>query len=340
MTEGETVVDASSDVNRSARKSCRRRMLEGSVLLISVGSLLVFLLGRLGPSGLEALASPWTLQISIVMSMGIGSLFLLGRRAPAVAMLPGLAWAWWVVVPVLTTSPAASDGPFLRIVSFNVGVTSPPDAAAIEWLASSHADLIGLLECTPEWVDAVEGIEREDGRRWSTIISRPRSSDVGGIALFGLDPLRDDRIATPVDGGLPQLEATATTALGSLRILLVHPIPPLGGRMTEVRDATFEWIADRCEASPVPALVVGDLNETPFGRTFQDFTAATGLRGAGGWSPTWPVRLRGITIPSPFRIPIDHVLVPEGFGVRTHRVGPDFDSDHRPVVVDVIRTST
>lgn len=339
MTEQGTVVDGSSDVNRSDRKFRRRRMLEGSVLLISVGSLLVFLLGRLGPSVLEALASPWTLQISIIMSMGIGSLFLLGRRAPAVAMLPGLAWAWWVVVPVLATSIAASDGPFLRIVSFNVGVTSPPDAAAIDWLASSRADLIGLLECTPEWVAEVKAIEREDGRRWSTIISRPRSSDAGGIALFGLDPSRDDRIETPVDGGLPLIEATATTALGSLRILLVHPIPPLGGRMTEVRDATFEWIADRCEASPVPALVVGDLNETPFGRTFQDFSSTTGLRGAGGWSPTWPARLRGITIPWPFRIPIDHVLVPEGFGIRTHRVGPDFGSDHRPVVVDVIRTS-
>ena len=329
----------SSVAEKSGSKSSRRFFLEGFLLLFAVGSTFGFVLGRLGPPVVEVLASPWTLHFSILMTAAAGLLLLLGRRRLALAMLPGLAWAWWVVVSVLSVSSPTIDGPVLRIVSANVGMIESPDPATIDWLASTRADLIGLLECTPGWVTAVEAIEREDGRRWTTIIARPRMNDTGGIALFGLEALRDGRIESPVDGGLPQLEITAITTLGPLRVLLVHPIPPLGFEMTRVRNETFDWMVDRCVASSMPTLVMGDLNETPFGRTFRDFLAATGLRGAGGWSPSWPIRILGITVPSPLRIPIDHVLVPPGFVIRTHRLGPDIGSDHRPVVVDVARTS-
>lgn len=331
------MTDDSITEDRSRLGSTMRRLLDVAVLLALSVSLACFLVGRLGPAPFESLASPWTLQVGVVMSLATVGAALLGRRRISLAMLPVLAWVGWVVIPVLLPMPSDGEGPAVRIVSINVGVTEAPDRAGLEWLASTRADLVALLECTPGWVEAVESIERDDGRRWSTVLSRPSSNDAGGIALFGLDPLRGDRFSRPVEGGLPQLEATATTRLGPLRILVVHPIPPLGARMTTIRNRTFDWMADRCMESPLPVIVVGDLNETPFGRTFRTFVADTGHRSVTGWSPSWPNRIRGIGIPMPLRIPIDHVLVPPGYVIRSHRLGPDLGSDHLPIVIEVAR---
>jgi endonuclease/exonuclease/phosphatase (EEP) superfamily protein YafD len=83
-------------------------------------------------------------------------------------------------------------------------------------------------------------------------------------------------------------------------------------------------------------VLLGDLNCTPWSPAFDRLLAAARLRDSGrgrGLHPTWFSAV-------PFvGLPIDHVLVGPGVGVRGRHVGPDIGSDHRPVIADLVLPS-
>jgi endonuclease/exonuclease/phosphatase (EEP) superfamily protein YafD len=128
---------------------------------------------------------------------------------------------------------------------------------------------------------------------------------------------------------------------GRLRLLAVHPRPPIG-------DARAWWSDQRAirkaaRAGRAPTMIVGDLNATmdhvPLrelaGRGYQD--AAT--QATSGWQPTWPAagEVSRFGIPVPSLLPIDHVFL--GVGIRastTESVTVD-GTDHRALVAAVTR---
>ena len=85
--------------------------------------------------------------------------------------------------------------------------------------------------------------------------------------------------------------------------------------------------------SPVPCIVVGDFNATPWSAGFRAFAAGSGLRDTAlgrGMQPTWNARSLVM------RIPIDHIFAPPGTVVVRRVIGPDVGSDHFPVEADLI----
>ena len=80
------------------------------------------------------------------------------------------------------------------------------------------------------------------------------------------------------------------------------------------------------------ALVVGDLNTTPWSPYFKDLLKLGALRNSmKGWGvqTTWPATSY------PLRIPIDHALHSPGLVILNREIGPDVGSDHLPVILDV-----
>jgi endonuclease/exonuclease/phosphatase (EEP) superfamily protein YafD len=146
-----------------------------------------------------------------------------------------------------------------------------------------------------------------------------------------------ERLDTALGGYAMHLVAPG----GGLRLLAVHPRPPIG-------DASAWWSDQRvirkaARKGRTPAMIVGDLNATMdhlplrelVGRGYQD--AAT--QATSGWQPTWPaageVSRFGISLPS--LLPIDHVFL--GVGLRalsTKSVTVD-GTDHRALVATVSR---
>jgi endonuclease/exonuclease/phosphatase (EEP) superfamily protein YafD len=91
-------------------------------------------------------------------------------------------------------------------------------------------------------------------------------------------------------------------------------------------------IGDRARSDP-PALVMGDLNATPWSRPFAELRAHGGLcdsRAGFGVQPSFP------SASAALRIPIDHLLASCSIGVRDRRIGPDVGSDHLPVILDLV----
>lgn len=98
-----------------------------------------------------------------------------------------------------------------------------------------------------------------------------------------------------------------------------------------LRNEQLEEIAEFVRDKPGHVVVLGDLNVTPWSKSFQKFTESANLRDSRrgfGVNATWPAWLGGLGIP------IDHCLVSEGIVVRNVETGESVGSDHRPLIAE------
>jgi endonuclease/exonuclease/phosphatase (EEP) superfamily protein YafD len=91
-------------------------------------------------------------------------------------------------------------------------------------------------------------------------------------------------------------------------------------------------LAARSTAVDGPLIVAGDFNATPYSPYFTEWlekTKLTDSRRGRTPSPSWPTMLPWVGIP------IDHVVVNDGFTILSHRRLPNFESDHYGVLVEI-----
>lgn len=309
--------------------------------LVAAPAAFVALAGRLAPGWIEALCSPWTVHCAVVLLAAALALAVLRARRLAVVAALLAAWPAAVALPILVTGQRSSAPASLRVVSMNVLVGTQPSEQALAWLASIDADVVAIVECSTPWSDALAAMLDGDAPRWPHAIVAPDDDGAGGIAIFSRHPLQDATAALAPGAAFQHASATLQHPDGPIRVWAVHPMPPVSPRATAVRNAELAWLADTVAAAPMPTIVLGDLNETPFGAAWSRFMTASGLQDArrgSGWVPTWPTRLKGVPMPAWIGIPIDHCLVSVRIAVDAFSAGPDIGSDHRPIVVDLAPT--
>ena len=189
-------------------------------------------------------------------------------------------------------------------------------------------DIVAVLEVDDDWAAALEGLAEQFPHQ----LIRPRPDNFG-IAVLSRWPLVDPQVVAFSETGFPSIIATVRRESGDFRFIATHPYPPFNGRATEALLVHLAGVAEVVESSPVPCIVAGDLNATPWSRPFRELLARSGLVDTAvghGVQPTWHAHL-----PAP-RIPIDHVLVPPAAVVLRREVGPDIGSDHFPVEAELI----
>ena len=258
------------------------------------------------------LAAHW--QWAYAIAWGVLCLLSARRRRRWLAALPLALLPLWTASPAL---PIARDDalPTLSIASANVHAGNPDPAPLARWLRTQPVDVVVLVELAPGYAD---GLERALAGRYPHHAFFAQDTPFG-IGLLSRLPLRD--IArTDSEDGIPSLAATVDTAQGPVRVIAVHPMPPLAPRWQQARDDLLRTLARDAQARPT--VVAGDLNATPWSRALAG-AARLGLRRATGLAPTWPSAHVGI--------PIDHVLAGPGWRRGETARGPDIGSDHRPI---------
>jgi endonuclease/exonuclease/phosphatase (EEP) superfamily protein YafD len=145
-----------------------------------------------------------------------------------------------------------------------------------------------------------------------------------GIALISRHPMKNVDVIHD-DEGIAHIEADLEWQGRTLKAAAVHPMPPIEPRYQVLRDVKLRSLAQIADQGR-PAIVVGDMNATPWSTAF-DGLEERGLRRATGLKPSWPVVFGGI-----MGIPIDHVLVSDHWGLVDNEIGPDLASDHYPVI--------
>lgn len=258
-----------------------------------------------------------------------------GRGALVCLAVAGLGNVWpllpyWLPSAgdtVTAAPPAAARLDALSIVSINVLTSNTDKPAVLAYLRSRDPDLIVALEVDTAWAAALASL----ADRWPHAVVQTRDDNFG-IALLAKRPPREQRVREFGDAGVPSIVATFADPAGDYTVIATHPVPPKGPAYARDRDAQLRAIAEFVAAAPLPCVVAGDLNATPWSAAFRDLVKHGGLRDTArgrGVQATWNAR---VWAP---RIPIDHILVPPGTEVLRRTVGPDVGSDHFPVEVEI-----
>ncbi len=222
-------------------------------------------------------------------------------------------------LPLFTASrmlPAfAGEGPSLAVVAANVNLANRDPAPLAAWLRAQPADVVMLTELTPAYADALANALAD------VYPHRAFAPDASafGIGLLSRRPLARIERRDSVDG-IPSLGADIALDGTVVRVVAVHPMPPMAPHWHEERDRLLRMLAGGAAATPM--VVAGDLNATPWSTALAG-AARGGLFRATGSAPTWPGRHIGI--------PIDHVLASAHWRRGETARGPDIGSDHLPV---------
>lgn len=297
----------------------------GHSLLVLVGLAGLLPLGAHYWWGFELL-SHFRVQYAALAGVSI-AVSLVGRQWLAAALL---AVAITINVgPVIAYLPTAIDTPVgarLDILNINVNSSNRNYATILDAIRHSEADVVTLLEVTPELENTLALISDEYPHRESL----PAQGNFG-IALLSRHPLID--VTYFATGETTGIDARIGHPSGPVSVLAVHLLPPMGRQLAAARNMGLDMLARYARDVDDPLVVCGDFNLTPYSPFFADFIRAAGLRDTRvghGIDISWPTSL-------PLAgIPIDHCLTRGQLAVQSVRRLDRIGSDHYPVKVSLV----
>lgn len=231
----------------------------------------------------------------------------------------------WTALPIAGIGQSKEPDRTLSIAAWNVFIQNDQYETMIETIKSLDADVVLLIEVTPEHRKGLEGLSKAyPYSLWS-----PRSN-TQGLAILSRVPGTKSREL--VLGSSQMLAIDARIPAGEysnvpIRLLGVHTASPNEHGRFRVRDQQLTDIAKLVQQSDGESIVIGDMNITPWSDAFKELLSSTNLvdsRRYRGYFATWPCGL-GIV-----GIPIDHALVSSGLQIIDRQCGfPTIDSDHQ-----------
>ncbi|MFE2410453.1 endonuclease/exonuclease/phosphatase family protein [Kitasatospora sp. NPDC059408] len=329
-------------LHRALRAASRPEPWKRGPVLTALALLLglVMLLHAQIPNGVWHLGSlvenllPW-LGLFVPLLL-VAALWRRSAAAVVALLLPVTAW---LTLFGGVLADKSRPGGELTVAEQNVDADNPDPGGTARRLAASGADLLALVELTPQSTDAYEKglaaaypyhVVRGTVGLWS----RLPLGDAQPIDVMDYGPLADTR---PVDGKAAEnraLRTTVATDRGPLTVYVAHlgsvRVLPSSGFWTASRDIGVQAIGRAVAADASErTLLLGDLNGSLDDRAFAGLTArmrsAQETAGDGF----------GFSYPASFPVVrIDQILV-RGVTATSSRVLPDTGSDHLPVAAGI-----
>jgi endonuclease/exonuclease/phosphatase (EEP) superfamily protein YafD len=235
---------------------------------------------------------------------------------------------WWH-----TQGPDEISRSSLRIVSFNVLTSNRHYHEVIDHLQAADADILFLVEIDDSWAEALEPLKASHPHH----LFLPRQDNFG-LALLSRLPLLELRKLNTREAeseafsfAMPSIEARLSRDGQELTLIGTHPLPPVGKLQSISRNSQLTEIARYVQSLGQAAMVLGDLNSTPWCEGMRSLRSLGSLdfrATSPPWQPTWRVN-------SVLAIPIDHVLCTPPLVIVKREIGSDVGSDHRAQIIDV-----
>jgi endonuclease/exonuclease/phosphatase (EEP) superfamily protein YafD len=233
----------------------------------------------------------------------------------AVAAAPGaiILRRWWlaalisaviiVAIPGLlpeATQRAPITNSGLRVTSANPGWFNHQTAATADLLLAQEADVLGVVELTIE-------LQRELQDAYPYRVTETVGRLAFGIGLFSRYPIRD-AVCLEVDWSV-LINAVIDTPDGPLRVLVLHPAPPVGSSGFANRNAVLKQASQIASFATEPVLLMGDLNCSPASPAWRRLLRDAALHPSQSIARSWPAPIAATGIA------IDHILTSEGLAL-------------------------
>jgi endonuclease/exonuclease/phosphatase (EEP) superfamily protein YafD len=263
--------------------------------------------------------------------LALGVLFAAARRHKAAVIFLIVACInAGVVLPLYvgrSSTSVADQGVAVRVMLLNVNTQLGDPERVKQAIQNADPDIIVLEEISFRWVKDLIWLS---GAYPNSCI-QPRSDNFG-IGIFSKYPLEDSEVVIIGDAQVPSIVTTVNVSHTKLTVVATHPLPPSGVAYSRWRDDQLDKLPDHIREK-CPAILVGDLNATPWSYHFRRLLKRSGLNDSTkGWGvqPSWSSH-------SPiFRIPIDHCLHSPDVSVVGRQIGDYVGSDHYPLIVDLV----
>lgn len=336
MTEGIEEIDHGE--LKEAPLPSRSAVVRGLVVLVMLGAFVPSVLGLLGRWGwLLDLCNHFRFQSMVILFATSVALLLLRCWKRAGISLAGIVLNLMFVLPLYLGSPGPVDTslPTFTVMHFNVNTGNKDHAGVIEEVQKHAPDLLFVQEVNQRWVDALSVglVDYElvviDSRtdNFGTCCFVRRQSDVLSVEDAQI-------VQSPVDAGeVPMIELALASGGRRVRVLSIHPLPPVSVIYARARDAMLDDAGQWSTEQSDPHFIVGDFNATPWSTAFRDLQSAGGLVNSQvgfGRGPTWPAKFNTLGM-----IPIDHLLHSEELVTIDRVVGEANGSDHKPLIVEI-----
>ncbi len=241
-------------------------------------------------------------------------------------------------------TPSTDPRPRLRVALYNCKneISPTPDGDPFSaWLLDQDADLVAVIEGPLHFPLSQPAITERYPYRVT-----PESGLMWPIVLLSRWPIEitpfKPRTPEWVESFLAHRSVIVTVpprdGAPGARLLFAATHPPSPRKVATWRaslkrtrmegDILAEFRRDR----GLPVVIAGDFNSTPVGMPHRTFAEHSGLTGwwRGPFQGTWHAAL-----PTFLSIPIDRVWTTPDIAVTRLLTGPDFGSDHRPVIADL-----
>ncbi len=250
--------------------------------------------------------------------LSVGFAFLKSRKL-------AVATAFCAAIAALSVYPA---WPFLsphtqlshpmKLIQFNTLFSNPVPDRSLAWIKSEQPDFVMLQEVSSKTLAIYDGL----------VETMPygafcKFAPVGGVAVRSKFPLVNQGCVEKQ--GLVWMRADVNgTQISFASVHLHWPWPFKQAKQ-------IEWMQESLNAIPRPVVLTGDFNAAAWSEAVSKVATASDTRVVPGLRFTLRMGPRPIG-PIAF-MPIDHVMMPDGFVVGDIAVGPALGSDHLPVVV-------
>lgn len=325
--------------------------------LAASGSIVFAILIWLAPlwSGFDLLRQVWAL-IAILALGSLAGTLALRRWRPALVCLAALAAIFVPVVPELgrglsanTSLTLPANATRLTVATHNLwGRNEAADRAAAV-LVEMDADVVALQEAFGESGDvtdhlrAIYPFEAECTRHSSRILSRLEIVESGCMQdlLIAARPAEYEwwrHQFPPSTWARIRLEDGTTAVVVSVHMTWPDPL--------SVQNEQRENLAEQLRQFEQDTLIVaGDFNAAAPSLALARMDRDFGLVRRTAWLATWPSQgigqrfgLGGFPLPTMFT-GIDHVFAGRAWTTLSVERGPNTGSDHRPVLVRLMKTN-
>jgi endonuclease/exonuclease/phosphatase (EEP) superfamily protein YafD len=274
---------------------------------------------------------------------------LISYRLWAVVGLAAAIWSVATVWPEMTfAGPQPADGPVLKVANVNIWYDNGDVGQVVEYLAALDADIVGLVEVTPEskvalvplralYPHIIDCVDQGSPCQEMLLSKLPLANAFAGqigpyiTTVAQGDVVWQGRNVTITVTHIAPPAYLSHSARGEPEVPL---LPGTAALLQSQQIAVLARNLTTLSADGVDRIVLGDFNSAPWSPMQRAFRAATGLenRGAfrGAWAPSWPSW-------HPFfaRISIDPFFTGGALTIRSLKVGSDVGSDHRPVEAEI-----